>query len=179
MNHEQLTCFWAEIEKHLNDQDDRNLGLIALPIMLNHLDCEWAWDEMPTPDRIHLVIARQSRWWRPHWNPPALNSGVFTTAPGFNAGPDWHLSWYRNKLGEQWEYLGASEPKLPRKTSTCSTFFPARTQRHRKISVVQIWKPPISPGLPVYSRRNRDVSWYPNGRRYLFIKDKDNRWSQA
>jgi len=178
MSTPSLDLFWAPIEKHLNDEDDRNLWLTALPIVLGELDCEWARDGVPTPNRIHLVIARQSRWWRPHWNPPLLY-GPALNGLGWHAKPDWHLHWYRNRRAEQWEYCDASGHKDRGNTSTCSTFFPARTQRHQKVSVVQIWKPPISPGLPIKGSRNRDTSWYPDGRRYLFIKGKDDRWRLA
>ncbi len=175
MNKDIKELFWAPIVRHFEEEDDPHLWQLALVAILDDLDCELIWDDMPTPSRVHLVLAKQSNWWKPHWHRPMMYGvavgGLDTFEP-----PDWEEHWSRNKSHHNWEYRGASAGKLKGKTSHCLTFFPARTTRHSKASVVQIWKPPISPGKPVTTSKGKDISWYPDGRRYLFERDNSGIW---
>ena len=75
-----------------------------------------------------------------------------------------------------WDFLGSSAGKLKGKTSHCMTFFPGNTMRHTKANVVQVWKPPI------HHRKKSEVKknykeWYPDGRRYVFMRDNEKNWN--
>lgn len=127
--------FWAPIEVHLSAEDDVNLWRAATREVLLGLDPDLA--DIPIPNRLHFMIAKQSKWWRPHWDPPAMYGGSLNGLNWYEP-PDWELHWLREKPRGRWEYRGNSEGKHKGKTAHCLTFVPARTSRHCKISVVQI-----------------------------------------
>lgn len=170
--------FWAHIGRRLGTEDDLNLWQLALPAIISDIDCEQTWESIRPLHRVHLVIASQSHWWRPHGERPHPYGGALNGL-GALATPDWELHWYRDRRSGLWEYRGKSAGKQKGSTSHCLTFFPGRTKRHRKASVVQIWKSSTSAGLPITRRRPHDNSFYWNGRRYLFLKGKGGDWEMA
>ena len=169
--------FWIHLKQRFAEDDDPTLWRLALLEILMGLSSEYVWEDVPTPNRIHLVIAKQSNWWRPHQ--AALHIRLAGDMNAYQP-PDWELHWYRDALARPWKFLGTSIGKMKGQTSHCLTFVPARTALHAKAAVVQMWKPPISPGLPVTgSKRRRDRSWFPDGMRFDYRKDNSGVWKKV
>ena len=171
------SVFWTHLKKQLSKDDDQALWQLALSDVIGDLNCEYLWEDVRTPARIHLIIAKQSNWWRPHQ--AALHLGLAGDANAYQL-PDWELHWYRDARSHPWKFLSSSIGKTKGQTAHCFTFVPARTISHVKAAVVQMWKPPISPGLPVTrAKTRRDASWFPDGMRFNYRRDAAGVWNRV
>ena len=162
---------WVHVEPKLEEDDDPKLWRLVLADVLVDLDSEYLWQEVRTPDRIHLIIAKQSHWWRPHQAALTLGGDVNAYQPA-----DWELHWYRDGRTSPWNFVGSSIGKTKGQTKNCFIFVPARTTSHDKTTVIQEWKPPLGRGLPpTRSKRSRDRTL---GAEYRYRRDDAGAWTR-
>lgn len=181
MTTENVDAFWSRIAPLLKEDDDAILWRLAVQHVLFELEADYAWDDVPMPDCLHLVLAKQPHWSRPHRDWPIMYGRKVKGLGVFEQPPDWELHWHRAEQSAVWEFLGGPGSAIqPRNTSWCGTFFPGHTVRHAKVSIVQLWRPSISPGLPATGAKLARLGkgWYPEGRRYIFERNRVGEWSR-
>jgi len=159
----------------LSEDDDPDLWTLALKDIFLYLDMDWIWDDVPMPSRIHLIIAKQSHWWRPHGNPPGLYGGELQGMGDYHP-PDWEEHLYRDKKDKAWEYIGNTPGKSKGNVYHCHVYFPARTRHHKKASIVQLWKPEFRTKLKITKEEARKKGIYRDCTMCMSFKYLDEKW---